>query len=393
MKKWLTVALAACLLASISGCAPSSIDKQNQVVQKKNDKKEKAIIPNYQISDQYYKTILPFKPGKAQGMVVQNLNTRYDIDEFETGLMRIAKQEFSPEKYLFQEGQYLSKKTIAAWLERKYTKKQLKEHGLKPSENLGLNPIDDEKGSIDERNKKSPIYLAHISEQDYLKQMDDNTVQLGGVVIGLALNSVHYYQKEEYGATYDLKIPHKQVEEQGKKIADEVAKRIRKIKGLENVPVFIALFEQASKDSVVPGHFFAYTTLGKGESTISHWEGLDEKYYLFPSDQADADHRDDNTYFLNFKEDVQKYFDNTTGVVGRAFYKDGQLNNLQIDISIQFNGEAEAIGFTQYVSGLILNHFPDYYPIEVNISSVEGPEALIVKKAKAKEPFVHIYGQ
>jgi protein involved in sex pheromone biosynthesis len=40
-----------------------------------------------------------------------------------------------------------------------------------------------------------------------------------------------------------------------------------------------------------------------------------------------------------------------------------------------------------------MNHFPDYYPIEVNISSVDGPEALIVKKAKAKEPFVHIYEQ
>jgi len=393
MKKWLSAALVACLLASISGCAPSSIDKQNQVVQKKNDKKEKAIIPNYQISDQYYKTILPFKPAKAQGLIVQNLNTRYDINEFETGLMRIAKQEFSPDKYLFQEGQYLSKKTISSWLQRKYTRKQLKEQGLKPSENLGLNPVDDEKGSIDERNKKSPIYLAHITEQDYLKQMNDNSVQLGGVVIGLALNSVHYYQKQDYGATYEYKIPHKQVEEQGKKIANEVAKRIRKIKGLENVPVVIALFEQASKDSVVPGHFFAYTTLGKGDSTIGNWNKLDEKYYLFPSDQADADHRDDNTYFLNFKEDVQKYFEDTTGVVGRAFYKDGQLNNLQIDITIQFNGEAEAIGFTQYVSGLILNHFPDYVPIEVNISSVEGPEALIVKKANAKEPFVHIYGQ
>ena len=35
---------------------------------------------------------------------------------------------------------------------------------------------------------------------------DNNKISLGGVVIGLALNSVYYYQKEAYGATYEAKI-------------------------------------------------------------------------------------------------------------------------------------------------------------------------------------------
>lgn len=38
-----------------------------------------------------------------------------------------------------------------------------------------------------------------------------------------------------------------------------------------------------------------------------------------------------------------------------------------------------------------MEHFPDYISVEVDVSSVSGPEALIVRKAGDKEPFVHIY--
>ncbi|MFK2826051.1 CamS family sex pheromone protein [Bacillus sp. B190/17] len=386
-KKLLSATLAVVLL--VSGCAPK-LGKKEEVVQGE-DKQEKAIIPNYQISENFYRTIVPFKPGKARGMVVSNLNTRYDIVEFETGLMRIAQDHFSPKKYLFQEGQMIDGDTIKAWLKRKYTDQQLKEKELEPKENLGLNPIDSGEGSTEQRNEKSPIYLAHVMEHDYLIKTENNSLQLSGVVIGLALNSVHYYTKEKYGPVYDYKIPAEEVEREGKKIAEEVAKRVRQTKGIKDVPVTIALFKQAAHHSVVPGNFIAYTHLDPNEDTIRGWEKVNEKYYLFPSVEAEKDHRDDTTYFLNFKQDVEKYFKNYNGVVGKALYNGEELVDLKIEIPIQFYGKAEAIGFTQFVTGLIMDHFPDYIPIEVTISSVNGPEALIVKKANEKEPEVHIY--
>ncbi|WP_425415020.1 CamS family sex pheromone protein [Pseudobacillus wudalianchiensis] len=386
-KKVFSAAFAAMLL--VSGCAPK-LDKKEEVIQE-DGKQEKAIIPNYQISENFYRTIVPFKPGKARGMVVSNLNTRFDIVEFETGLMRIAQDNFSPKSYLFQEGQMLDSDTIKAWLQRKYTDEQLKEKKLESKDNLGLNPIDDGKGSVEQRNEKSPIYLAHVMEHDYLTKTDNNSLQLSGAVIGLALNSVHYYTKEKYGAVYDYKIPDEEVEREGKKIADEVAKRVRQTKGLKDIPVTIALFKQAPQNSVVPGNFIAYTHLDADEDTIKGWEKVNEKYYLFPSAEAEKDHRDDTTYFLNFKQDVEKYFQNYNGVVGTALYNGEELVDLRIKIPIQFYGKAEAIGFTQFVTGLIMDHFPAYVPIEVTISSVNGPEALIVKKANEKEPQVHIY--
>jgi protein involved in sex pheromone biosynthesis len=379
------------LFLLLSGCAPN-FNKQEEVVQEKQDsnEKEKAIIPKYKISDKFYRTILPFEPSKARGMVVAELNTRNDISEFETGLMRLAQSSFNPDQYLFQEGQALDTNTVKLWLNRKCSPSQLKEVGLSEAENIGLNPQDDKKCSPGARGD-TPIYLASILEHNYLIKKEEDTVQLGGVVIGIALNSIHYYQPEEYGAIFEKKIPRADMEKEGKKIASEVLRRLRGMPGLKDLPIMIGLFEQESKASVVPGHFFSYTVSTKGSTNIDKWEKVDERYYLFPSTEATDDHRDDVTSFLNFKQDVEEYFPNFTGVIGKAFYTGDQLQNLNISIPIQFYGRAEAIGFTQYVTGLVMEHFPEYISVQVDISSVSGPEALIVRKAEQAEPFVHIY--
>lgn len=360
-------------------------------MQTKEEAEEKAIIPKYNISDNYYRTILPFEPGEARGLIVGNINTRYDINEFETGLMRIAQHQFDPKTYLFREGQELKRNTVRLWLNRKFTEAQLKEEGLKADENIGLNPLMEDSADFQEGNSNSPIYLAHILEHDYLIKGENDTVKLGGVVIGLALNSVHYYRTAVGEPYFEREIEFAEMEREGKKIAEEVLKRLRATKNLKDVPITIALFEQQSRSSVVPGTFFTYANVDKGSSTINAWEPVSEKYFLFPSTEAQEAHRDDVTAFLNFKQDVEEYFPNFNGVIGRAFYIGDQFTDLDITIPIQFYGKSEAIGFTQYVTGLVLEHFPDYISVSVSVTSVDGPEALIVRKANEAEPFVHIY--
>lgn len=386
-KKWVLAAVSAMLLAS--GCAPA-LQNDDEVTQENGDETT-AVIPTYQISENFYRTIVPFEPGKARGLVVSNLNTRHDIVEFETGLMRIAQENFSPESFFFQEGQVLEEDVVRSWLSRKYTDAQLKEQELTAEENLGLNPVDSGEGSVDERNERAPIYLAHIMEQDYLTKKEDNSLQLDGVVIGLALNSVHYYQKEAYGAQYEFTIPDEKIEEEGKKMAAQVASRLRSMDKTKNIPVTIALFQQAPQNSVTAGNFIAYTHLDAGDEEISDWKAIDEEYVLFPSSTAEENHREDSTYFANFKQDIETYFDNFNGVIGRGLYSGEELTGLKIEIPIQFYGKAEAIGFTQYVTGLVMEHFPAYIPVEVSITSTSGTEALIVKEANAEEPYVHIY--
>ena len=190
---------------------------------------------------------------------------------------------------------------------------------------------------------------------------------------------------------FEKNISRKVLEAEGKKIAQEVVNRLRGIDELKNVPITIGLFEQESRSSVVPGNFFSYAEVSQGSNNIGSWKDVKEKYILFPSADAEKEHRDDLTFFQNFKQDVEEYFPNFNGVIGKGFYLDGQLQELNIEIPIQFYGEAEAIGFTQYVTGLVMEHFPNYMSVQVSVSSVLGQEALIVKKPDQDEPFVHIY--
>ncbi|WP_409252707.1 CamS family sex pheromone protein [Bacillus sp. SCS-153A] len=383
MKKWLAAGAAALML---SGCAPA-FEKQEQVVEEdENQQTEKAIIPNYQISNEYYKTLLPYESTDTRGMVVNNLQSRYDIEVFESGLARIAKNAYSTDQYLFKEGQILDKETIQSWLNRKFTSEQLKEKGLTEDQNVGLNPVENTPGE----EKDTPIYLAHMIEHNYLEKVEGNKIQLAGVAVGLALNSVSYYQDQKTGETRRTDISHEEVRQKGTQLAQKVISRLRERPELEGIPITIALYEQSSKDSVTPGNYFAYATVDAGSASISDWENLNEEHYFFPSEQAEKAHPEDMNVFNKFREKIENYFPNYVGVVGYAFYKDDQIESLDIDIPIQFNGKAETIGFTQYTAELAAELFPKEMDVEIEITSADGVESLIVLNQQS-EPFVHIY--
>ncbi|WP_456276913.1 CamS family sex pheromone protein [Bacillus sp. AK128] len=375
----------------ISGCIPN-FEKDEEIVQETEETQETAIVPNFQISDQYYRTVLPFKASESRGLVVNRISNRLDIDEFETGLMRLTQNTFSSENYLYQDGQYLDRDTIAGWLQRKLTDAEIAEieEDDIAGKNIGLNPAPVTTGTLKEQNEASPIYLSHLLEQNYLIKDNEGKAELGGISIGLALNSVHYYNQED-GYPREYPIPDAEIEQQGKRMADEILSRIRAIEGLESIPVVIGLFKQEAKSSVVPGSFFAIAEVSGNSTSIEKWSVVREDYYLLPSTDAQRDYRDDHTRMLNFKADIDEYFPNYTGVIGRGFYRDEQLTELTIEIPMQFYGKAEVVGFTQYLTGLIMEHFPNYFSVKCYISSIDGPEAVIIREINEEEPYVHIY--
>jgi protein involved in sex pheromone biosynthesis len=379
----------------LSGCIPQ-FEKDEEIVQDTENPQETAIVPKYKISDQYYRTVLPFRASESRGLVVNRVSNRMDIDEFETGLMRMSQNVFPSDDYLYQDGQYLDGETVSKWLSRKLTEAKVEEWKAdKKNKNkdyveLGLNPAPLTEGSERVKNEGSPIYLSHIMEQNYLKKDDEGKAELGGISIGLALNSVHYYNQED-GYPREYNIDDGKIEQQGKQMAAEIIKRIRAIEGLENVPVVIGLFKQEAKSSVVPGNFFAYAEIKGKANTVDKWNVVKEEYFLLPSKDAQEMYRDDHTRMLNFKADIDEYFSNYTGVIGRGFYRDEQLTELTIEIPMQFYGKAEVVGFTQYVTGLIMEHFPNYFSVKCYISSIGGPEAIIVREVDKEEPYVHIY--
>lgn len=384
----------------LSGCS-SGMQKNGQSSQQ-SGQSNNTIIPKYSISDDYYKTILPFKPGAARGLVLQGLNTRMDIDEFEMGLMRIAQNTFSTKDYYYQEGQYLDSTTVQQLLLRKRTDAQQKdaESKLPPRttlSNIGLNPAYDPNapGTTDQKNQKSPIYLSNILENDYVTKDSNGKAKLGGIVIGLAMNSVYYTNlpDNEGGYPREYEIPLQDTINQGKQMAQSVLdKLLTKNEEARNVPITIAIYRQQGKSSLVPGNYVTYVNLDKGQTKVDGWKDVNEQYYLFPSSQASNDHKDDATRILNFKTSLSDYFPNDyTAVVGKGFYKDTQLKSMDLDIPVQFKGKAEVIGFTQYVAGLVMEQFPNYIKVQVNIHSTDKQEAMITRDVNQDKPTVQIF--
>ncbi len=386
--RWVPAMIAALLLTA---CAPK-ITPETELTQDSDsaEEVETTIIPNKQINDSYYKTLIPFKESASRGLVVSNIYTKYDMKEAELGLMRISQNKFDTENYYFQEGQYLSESTLKDWLARPNQTKNER------PENQGLNPssIDEATGQEMDATIKAteaPVYLSHLVEQNYLTKTENNKITLSGISIGLALNSVYYYQKEQYGEFFEQKIPEKELEKEGKKIAQEVINRLRARSELADVPIVIALFKQEERNSIVPGTYFAYNSVDANQSALGEWEDVQEKYVKFPMSSPDNMYRDMNTDFLAFKQEVDRYFSNFTSVFATGFYQNKNIQKLDIEIPIQFYGTAEITGFTQHLTGVMLTHLPKDLLITISITSVNGPEVLIKKEPNEKEPFIHIY--
>lgn len=361
----------------LTGCVPSVTDETE--VLNTEEEVETAIIPSMQLDAQYYRTLLPYKQSATRGKIINRMNSRHDIKEAENGLLRLSQNQFSPDDYYFQEGQKITDEDATAWLRR-----------ASKDNPAGLNPED----KRTEQQKKDGVrppanILAHIIEQNYLVKTNEETIRLGGVSIGLALNSIYY--NTEDGISYEEKISRDQLEKEGQRMANEIVKRLRKKEGMANIPITVGLFEQGSRNAIAPSTYFSYGVAPKKATKVADWKPIDEEFVIFPTSGTVEKYREVDTAFLNFKQDVEEYFSNFTSVIGTGFYQGDQLRELQIDIPIQFYGAAEIIGFTQYLTGLVMEHYPENIQVEVSVTSTNGPEALIIRKVNETEPVVHIY--
>ncbi|WP_207573295.1 CamS family sex pheromone protein, partial [Cronobacter sakazakii] len=256
-------------------------NKDEKVVEKSGKAKEQAVIPKYSISDEYYKTTVQFDPGEARGLVGQSLNNRLDVDEFETGLMRNAKESFSTKDYFFKGGKFLDAQNIQMLVKRKRTDAEQKELEDKLKKdavkfpNVGLNPaLSEGSESLEVKNKKSPMYISNILEHDYYLQNGNKSTEPDGVVVGLAMNSVHYYE-EEHGYPREAKIEQEKMLAEGKKMAQEILKVMQQKKPeIKNIPVTFAIYRQGPKSSLVPGNFVSYAKVEKGSETVEDWKPI-----------------------------------------------------------------------------------------------------------------------
>lgn len=375
MKKFyalITCSLAVLLLA---GCGNygSSKPKSNS-----GEKTSKVSTTGTSKSGQY-NTLL--QNGKYHVSSISGLtatgdsSNEYNPRAFAAGLSNVSKKKFSPDKYYFQEGKYISAATAQDWLGRKSKKN--------PD---GLNPEDNGKK---EENKRKPIYLQQMQENDYYTQNGDH-YNLAGMTIGLAMNDVDYYTKEKYGTEYKTKISDSEREKVGREMANEIVHRLRQKNSLKSIPIVVGLYKQNVNDSLVGGNFFSYGASDSGNS-VGNWNSIKEESQVLPTVNDESPiNKSDSDSFSNFKNKIQNYFPNVSGVTAQTHYSDGELKGMSVTITTQFFGYDQINSFTQFVQDAANKYLPNQPAIEIKIQTVQQMQSLITKDYNNKQYNAHV---
>lgn len=390
LKRLAGLSLALLLLA---GCLPITPPEEEEAeVEEAVDDGEPSVevVPQVITPDNYYQSVLydgTYLHGESRGFGNSVVHNRLDLDELEIGLTRIAQQYFEPENYFFREGQFIEREELNSWL-RRYDEN---------SNPLGLNPPLGEGDTMREREENRPRALSHILEHNYMVEGENGQLNLGGIVIGLSMNSVYNFRVEDEQGRYyfyETELSEAMIEQEGRRIAEEVVNRLRSEDredgAFNEIPIIVALFQEQPQESVIPGNFIAQAEAEPG-GNLERWQGINQRYYLFPSNEANEEARSEADQFQRFKDDIQDFFDTYIGVVARGRYENNQIQELTIEIPIRYQGKAEIVALTQFVASQLQQRFQGGYKVSVSITSVSGNTESIVILNPNEEPFIHVY--
>lgn len=375
------------LQLALAGCSQSS--SQNSVVKNNGGTQTTQLIPGSNTKD--YQSLRPLSNDQMRGYINYGVNNRVDVDQLELGLMDMSKSVFSPDQYVFQSGQYLTGNDINGMLYR-----QGQERNKTSSTPPGLNPPLGSGQTALQQAQSSPKYLNYVLEQDYLKKSGNGKYVLGGVSIAVSLNSVYTDQIMDQNQNINPiqeQLNPATVKTWGENVAPKILQRVRSVKGLSQVPIFLTLYMTAAPDSLIPGDYFAKAMVPAGSTTIDKWTQVDDQHVLFPSNAASGQYKADLAKFNTFKNDVQQYYPDFVGVIGKGFYQNQTLTDLTLNINVRFMDETEVIGFANYVASIVNNGFGfgREVPIHVYITSGDVQEALIDRTPTMDTAYVHVF--
>lgn len=387
------------ILLILSACSVTPSDETNpsgeQMETVEMTQQSENAVRQDRLGESYYNFVLDadgnYAISQSRGITTR-LNSDININLFEKDLLRLSQEQFPTDQYYIQEGQKLvdgNERSLAEyWLRRQEPEDTDEEADSEESEeqanNLyeGLNPP--ESGEGDNRN---PRYLNSILELDFYEQTEEG-VQLAGMSIGLAMNTVDYYPREEGGPTISQEIASETVLEQGQAMANEIVARVRQIEGLGNIPIVIGVYEQPELDDLAGGTYVALGLSGNGSNGIDSWNSVNEERLIFPLEGSSSA---EGNAFANFQSEVETFFPNLSGITGRAHYIDERLEQLTIEVMTQFYGETEMISFTQYLKQSATTYLPQDIKVEIIVESPSGVESFLKKDLTDADYFSYVF--
>ncbi|MCW1240545.1 MULTISPECIES: CamS family sex pheromone protein [Bacillus] len=321
----------------LGACSNNTISKKDEVIQK--DTKEKSMIPRTAVSKDYYRTVIPLKEQKVINTANIKTNSKLDLAEYENGLMNIAKEQFDTESHVLQLSQYIPEKLVDELVAK----------------------------------VEAPI-LTNIIEQDYFGKQNSNELSLSGVMIGLAMSS---------------SVSNEEAMSKGTEIAKQLIEAINKNDKYNKSPITFAIFKQESTSSLKNGTYIASATVQKNDTNLGNWSTIDEQAFSYPSDEFKQAHGEDNTQITEFAKAMKDFSPaDFIPVNAKVSYKKNQMDTLNMNIVIKYNGKTELMALTQMAAQSMLDKLPKDAKVQLQIKSESKIEAIIIKEKNSEKPFV-----
>ncbi len=393
----------------LSGCL-NNLDGQGQEVELGPDEVVVQTTAN-QLSNEYYRSVILDNRYQlsASASASNSLSSAGNIFAFEEGLLRISQDIFPTDQYFMQEGQLINGDTLTSWVSRESEKNP---EGLNPAlpltdsqENTtdaeSVDPSDDPE-AVDETAEETPdsnqvivdadstpIYLSQIMEKNIMVENDEGFA-LGGIVIGLAMNSVYQYTDAE-GVVYEQEISLGEMRERGKAYANIIVGRLRNTEQLRSVPIVVGIFKQAPDNENAGGNY-VLDGISREGNYVTDWTERNEYRVSLPIIN-NSEVNDQYIYFDHFKNDVVSFFPHLNGVSGEALYIENGLASLDIEIVTQFYQLTEITALTQHVTDVAQSRLPEGIGLEIKIVSSAGIEAFIGRQPGESQIKSHIFRQ
>lgn len=366
-----------------------------------------------QLSSDFYRAVIidgQYQIG-ASASSNNNLSSAANFRAFEEGLLRISKQVFPTEQYFMQEGQIIDEATMTSWLARESATNP---EGLNPAlpeedaetqssleESLAseesVDPADDpedvtEEGAEENEQivtnvQSTPIYLSQVAEKNLMVETEEGFA-LGGIVLGLAMNSTYEYTDAD-GVIHEQEISVGEMRERGRQFANIIVGRLRNTEELRSVPIVVGIYRTAPSDEVVGGTYVLDGISREGNS-VTDWTENNEYRIALPIIEA-SDQSDQYAYFDNFNNEIINFFPNLNGISGEALYIDGGLASLNVEIVSQFYKQTEITALTQHITDVSQRTLPEGVAIEIKVISDAGVEAYVGRPAGATQYQSHIF--
>ena len=311
-----------------------------------------------QLSTEYYSSYISdgtYQTNSASG-IIAGASSQANAENLERGLYDLAKNIFSTEDYSLQEGQVIGEDQTLAYLT------------AQSDENPdGLNPSGYASTTLE---GFEPRYLNTLMEYDFVDQ-DGN---IAGISIGLGMNYSDIFTSDS--DSEEVEITSEERIEQGKQMAETIIADIRENEAYADIPIHVAIFENEESGDLGGGTFSTDAVSSSGNS-FGDWSTYNQDFVVYDVD--DAPNEEDTVSFTRFRDQIQSFYPQLSGLSGVGYYQDNELQNVNIVINSQFDGHSEVIALSQQAISTASSVFNNNIEIQIQVVTADGVRALLTR--------------